>query len=148
MAGHVGIASLDVDRYWPIAFALVGVLLRIESAHADDDAIARYRKSWNPFTGGPQLVSSADLHPQGQFFVRPFIYSEFGYAKFGDAWSVNRQSLPQRLNSFNPQVELDYGITDSDRGRRVRIGGLMVATFRQRNRRQAKAMALATRRSS
>ncbi len=86
-------------------------LMAPHAVRADDDAIARYRKSWNPFSAGPQLVSSADLHPKGQFFVRPYIYSEFGYAQFGDL-SVNRQALPQRLSALNPQIEVDYGITD------------------------------------
>jgi len=75
-------------------------------AHADDDAVARYRKSWNPFSAGPELVSSADLQPQGQFFVRPYIYSEFGVAQFGSQWSVSEQPLPQGLIALNPQVEL------------------------------------------
>jgi hypothetical protein len=82
------------------------------SARATDDAIARYRRSWNPFSGGPQLVSSADLHPQGQFFVRPYLYGEIGYAQFGDSWSINEQPLAQHLTALNPQVEVDYGITD------------------------------------
>lgn len=45
------------------AFATLTILSVVSIAHADDDAIQRYRKSWNPFSGGPQLVSSADLHP-------------------------------------------------------------------------------------
>ena len=93
-------------RYAPVRlpwspFAVALLALAPTAARADDGALARYRKSWNPFSGGPQLVSSADLHPQGQFFVRPYIYSEFGYGQFGDAWSVNRQALPRRLSRWS-----------------------------------------------
>lgn len=78
-----------------------------------DEEIARYRKIWNPFSAGPQLVSSADLQPKGQYFFRPYVYSEIGYGQFGDAWSGAARALPQRLSAVNPQVEFSYGITDS-----------------------------------
>lgn len=79
----------------------------------DDDALARYRKSWNPMSGGPQLVSSADLHPQGQFFLKLYAYTELGYAQYGPGWSTATQSLPQKPSVINPLLELDYGITNS-----------------------------------
>ncbi len=80
-------------------------------ARADDDAIARYRTMWNPFSAGPELVSSADLQPRGQFFVRPYLYSEVGYAQFG-SWPTNVSVLDQKLVSIAPQVELSVGILD------------------------------------
>jgi hypothetical protein len=83
----------------------------VSSARADD-AIERYRRSWNPFSAGPQLVSSADLHPQGQAFVRPYLYSEFGYGHFTD-WSIRPQPLAQKLAVINPQVEVNYGLLDA-----------------------------------
>jgi hypothetical protein len=96
---------------WLWAFAFTALALAPGEARADDDTLARYRKSWNPFSGGPELVSSADLHPQGQALVRPYVYSEFGYGQFGD-WSVSRPALPQKLSALNPQIELDYGVAD------------------------------------
>jgi hypothetical protein len=80
---------------------------------ATEEEIARYRKIWNPFSAGPQLVSSADLQPKGQFFFRPYLYSEIGYGQFGNTWSPVSRSLPQRLSAINPQVEFSYGITNS-----------------------------------
>ncbi len=80
---------------------------------ASEEDIARYRKIWNPFSSGPQLVSAADVQPKGQFFLRPYMYSEIGYGRFGNSWSSSPSSLPQRLSSINPQVEFSYGITDS-----------------------------------
>jgi hypothetical protein len=82
-------------------------------ARADkDEALARYRQGWNPLSGGPQLVSSADLHPQGQAFVKAYVYSELGYAQYGSGWSFKTQSLPQKPSVLNPQIEVDYGITN------------------------------------
>ncbi len=98
-----------------LAVAVAAFLVLAPSIARADMAedIARYRKSWNPFSGGPQLVSSADLHPQGQYFIRPFVYGELAYAQYGSGWSTSTVPLAQRLRAFNPQIEIDYGITDS-----------------------------------
>ena len=93
----------------PLAVALDSSIARAD----DDDALARYRRSWNPLSGGPQLVSSAGLQPQGQVFAKAYIYSELGYAQYGAGWSARTQSLAQKPSVLNPQIEVDYGITDS-----------------------------------
>ncbi len=81
--------------------------------HADDDsALALYRKTWNPLAAGPELVSSADLQPRGQLFLRPYIYTEFAVGEFGDSWSFSRTPLLQRLYAMSPQIEFSYGILD------------------------------------
>ncbi|WP_447972226.1 hypothetical protein [Nitrospira sp. Kam-Ns4a] len=80
---------------------------------ATEEEIVRYRKIWNPFSAGPQLVSSADLQPKGQYFFRPYVYSEIGYGQFGNAWSSASRSLPQQISAVNPQIEFSYGITNS-----------------------------------
>ncbi len=106
------------------SLALLGVLSLAAPAHAEDaapasgtavageTALQRYRKGWNPFSAGPELVSSADLQPTGQFFVRPYIYSEFGYAQFGHAWSFGTERLGNHLVAISPQVEFSYGLLD------------------------------------
>jgi hypothetical protein len=98
-----------------VVCAAVGVLaLCGASRHADadeDTAIARYRKIWNPFSAGPELVSSADVQPQGQMFVRPYVYSELAYAQYDD-WAVRTTGLDRKLNAIAPQVELSAGIFD------------------------------------
>lgn len=77
-----------------------------------EEDIARYRQGWNPLTAGPQLVSSADVMPPGQFFLRLYSYNEIGYGQFGNTWSVTSRSLARSLVATNPQLELSYGITD------------------------------------
>jgi hypothetical protein len=95
------------------ASAAIGSLLCVSplpaSADDGDSAIARYRKLWNPFSAGPELVSSADVQPSGQLFVRPYIYSELAYAQYGN-WSASTTPLNQKLISIAPQVELSVGI--------------------------------------
>jgi hypothetical protein len=93
------------------AILFVGLSTSPASADDGDSAIARYRKIWNPFSAGPELVSSADVQPQGQLFVRPYLYSEFAYAQFGN-WSVGTTTLEQKLSAIAPQVELSIGILD------------------------------------
>src|SRR5579862_8121304 len=81
-------------------------------ARAEEESpLARYRKIWNPFSAGPELVRSADLQPRGQFFVRPYLYSEVAYAQYG-GWALGTRALDQRLVSIAPQVELSYGLLD------------------------------------
>jgi hypothetical protein len=80
---------------------------------ATEEEIALYRKIWNPFSAGPQLVSSADVQPKGQYFFRPYVYSEIGYGQFGNTWSPLSRSLSQQLSAINPQMEFSYGITNS-----------------------------------
>ena len=93
---------------------LVAALLVVAFARTafGDDALTLYRHSWNPFSAGPQLVSSADLQPRGQLFLRPYVYTEFAVGEFGDAWSFSRTPLAQRLYAMSPQVEFSYGILD------------------------------------
>jgi hypothetical protein len=93
------------------AILLVGFKTAPASADDGDSAIARYRKIWNPFSAGPELVSSADVQPQGQLFVRPYLYSEFAYAQYGN-WAVSTTTLDQKLSAIAPQVELSVGILD------------------------------------
>jgi hypothetical protein len=103
----------SLARIAPAAFA-IALAWSPAAARADEpqeDALTRYRHSWNPFSAGPELVSSADLQPQGQLFLRPYIYSELAYAQYGD-WAFSTTSLPRKLIAIAPQVEFSYGILD------------------------------------
>lgn len=100
----------------PRAVALIAasLLAAPRRARADDeDALTKYRHGWNPLSGGPQLVSSADLQPKGQAFVKGYVYGELGYGQFAGAWSTHTDSLSQKPTVLNPQIEIDYGITNA-----------------------------------
>ncbi len=52
-----------------------------------DDEIKKYRQSWNPFSEGPLLLQSVDVHPHGQLSVRPFLFSSISEDRYGNKLS-------------------------------------------------------------
>lgn len=110
---EVSRSRIQIRRAWPLATCVLVALGSTSNVRADDSdsPIARYRKIWNPFSAGPELVSSADLQVQGQLFLRPYVYSELAYGQF-NGWAVANSALGQRLYSVAPQVEFSYGILD------------------------------------
>jgi hypothetical protein len=83
-----------------------------------EEEIKKYRRSWNPFSHGPLLISSPDIQPQGQWYIRPLIFSQIGESSFGNqlkpAWDA--QHDPKKtvhLYSFQtPFIQSAYGITN------------------------------------
>ena len=132
----VSLDSLPMSpRLASIACALV-VLAVCAPANADDDtAIARYRKIWNPFSAGPELVSSADVHPQGQLFLRPYIYSELAYAQYGD-WSVSNTGLGAEALRDRPAGGVLLRHPRLDGVRDVRARDVVVGDIGRRRRRE------------
>ncbi len=75
----------------------------------------KYRKSWNPFSHGPILHTAVDIQLQGQYLLRPFIFSQIGEHSFGNRLSFfsDRQKGPVHLYSVQePSLEFAYGYTD------------------------------------
>lgn len=105
------IRSLEISRRL-LRCLLILLLSAGQAGAGDDDWLARYRRSWNPLTSGPQLITTADVLAQGQFFIKTYVYSEFGYAHYAADWSTSTQPLSGKLSVLNPQVEFDYGLTD------------------------------------
>lgn len=79
-----------------------------------DEEIAKYRKSWNPFSEGPLLIQSVDIHPQGQLSVRPFLFSQISEKSYGNQLTTpnNARNGPVHLYSVQPLVTVTYGITN------------------------------------
>jgi len=79
-----------------------------------EEAIQKYRRSWNPFSEGPLLIQAVDIHPKGQLSVRPFVFSQVGEHSYGNRLltPVDRQSGPTHLYSVSPLVTMTYGLTD------------------------------------
>lgn len=90
----------------PIAFALDWV--------PTDDEIKKYRQSWNPFSEGPLLIQSVDIHPQGQLSVRPFIFSSISEKSYGNTLSLpnNRKDGPTHTYAVSPLLTVTYGLTN------------------------------------
>jgi len=77
--------------------------------------IAKYRQSWNPFSHGPMLISSPDIQPKDQWYVRPMIFAQIGESSFGNkfegAWDA--QPGPVHLYSVQaPFIQSAYGLTN------------------------------------
>lgn len=79
-----------------------------------DAEIQAYRKSWNPFSEGPLLMQSVDIHPQGQLSVRPFVFSQISEHSYGNqlSFATDRRDSPVSLYSVSPLVTATYGLTN------------------------------------
>jgi hypothetical protein len=93
------------------------VLERLSTIHwvPTEEEIKKYRASWNPFSHGPLLISSPDLQPQGQWYIRPLIFSQIGESSFGNQFHGfwNAQNGPVHLYSLQaPFLQSAYGITN------------------------------------
>ncbi|MBA5865437.1 MAG: hypothetical protein GDA67_01940 [Nitrospira sp. CR1.3] len=79
-----------------------------------DDEIKKYRQSWNPFSEGPLLIQSVDIHPQGQLSVRPFVFSSISEKSFGNTLTFpsNANAGPVHTYAVSPLVTVTYGLTN------------------------------------
>jgi hypothetical protein len=80
-----------------------------------DEEIRKYRQSWNPFSHGPILHTAVDIQPQGQYLLRPFIFSQVGERSFGNQLSFATRSKPGPVHLYSvqePSLEFAYGLTD------------------------------------
>lgn len=79
-----------------------------------DEEIQKYRKSWNPFSEGPLLIQSVDIHPKGQLSVRPFLFSQVAEKSYGNTLSLpnDRKDGPVHTYAVSPLITVTYGLTD------------------------------------
>ncbi len=77
-----------------------------------DEEIAKYRKSWNPMTNGPILLSGVDIQPKGQFLFQPFVFGQIGHQRFGNRLTTERMDSPTHLRAVAPTGIFAYGLTD------------------------------------
>lgn len=77
------------------------------------DALAAYRKMWNPLSAGPELIPMADTAPPGEFYIRPFFYGRFVQAQYNGAGGI--QSLPSGFyrTQMLSLAEIGVGLTDN-----------------------------------
>ena len=79
-----------------------------------DEELKRYRESWNPFSEGPLLIQSVDIHPQGQLSVRPFLFSSISEKSYGNTLSLpsDAKNGPTHTYAVSPLVTMTYGLTN------------------------------------
>ena len=105
--GKVLLASLGY------VFLVAGTAQAFEWVPSDEE-IQKYRKSWNPFSEGPLLIQSVDIHPQGQLSVRPFVFSQVAEKSYGNTLSLpnNRKDGPVHTYAVSPLLTITYGLTN------------------------------------
>ena len=117
------VAPPTQDRYAIFAvWCLLAAITLFDSRRTDawdwvpsDKDIRKCRQSWNPFSHGPILHTAVDLQPEGQYLLRPFIFSQIGEHSFDNRFSTffDRKSGPVHLYSVQePSLEFAYGLTD------------------------------------
>jgi len=79
-----------------------------------DEAIKKYRQSWNPFSEGPLLIQAVDIHPEGQLSVRPFFFSSISEKSYGNQLSfpTERRNGPTHTYAISPLMTVTYGVTN------------------------------------
>ena len=59
--------------------------------------IEKYRASWNPFSHRPLLIQAVDIHPQGHFSIRPFIFAQIGDKSYGNRLVLASEAKKERI---------------------------------------------------
>jgi hypothetical protein len=79
-----------------------------------DEAIKKYRQSWNPFSEGPLLIQAVDIHPEGQLSVRPFFFSSISEKSYGNQLSFPTERRNGRTHTYaiSPLMTVTYGVTN------------------------------------
>ena len=80
-----------------------------------DEEIRKYRRSWNPLSHGPMLISSPDIQPKGQWYIRPLIFSQIGESSYGNQFTGFWNTNPGPVHLYSAQLpflQAAYGLTD------------------------------------
>lgn len=79
-----------------------------------DEELKKYRQSWNPFSEGPLLIQSVDIHPQGQLSVRPFLFSQVSEKSYGNRLTLPTEAKngPVHTYAVQPLLTFAYGLTN------------------------------------
>jgi hypothetical protein len=110
IAGALSILSLALMG---VAVITAGTAQAFEWVPSDEE-IQKYRQSWNPFSEGPLLIQSVDIHPKGQLSVRPFLFSQIAEKSYGNTLSLpnNRKDGSVHTYAVSPLITMTYGLTD------------------------------------
>ena len=76
-----------------------------------DEEMAKYRNSWNPPTHGTTFTSSADVPPQGQWYVRAYVQGMIGSGESETTATSQRVASPFSPDAVTPAAIVYYGLT-------------------------------------
>lgn len=71
-----------------------------------NEDILTYRKSWNPLSNGPILLTAVDINPKGQFHSQYFVFGEIGPQMFDNKLTTHRNDASFHLTSVEPLLTL------------------------------------------
>jgi hypothetical protein len=77
-----------------------------------NEDILTYRKSWNPLSNGPILLTAVDINPKGQFHSQYFVFGEIGHQMFDNKLTTHLNDSSFHLTAVEPLLTLGYGLTD------------------------------------
>jgi hypothetical protein len=115
------LAGMLMLAAWLCAGHLVPAQVQAFDWVPSDEELRRYRQSWNPFSHGPILHTAVDIQPEGQYLLRPFIFSQIGEHHLDNQFQfvTERKGGPVHLYSVqHPSLEFAYGFTDH-----IQLGG-------------------------
>lgn len=77
-----------------------------------EEEIRKYRRSWNPLTNGPILISGVDISPEGQYHAHPFFFAQISDRQYRNQLTTRTYPPSARLYSLSPLVNFAYGWSD------------------------------------
>jgi len=97
-----------------VQFGIPSLLAAFEWVPSEEE-IRKYRRSWNPFSHGPVLISAVDIQPKGQLHIRPFIFSQIGEGSYGNRLTLFTEARDGPVHLYqvpHPFIQSAYGLTD------------------------------------
>lgn len=82
------------------------------------EALEKYRRSWNPQTHGSLLIPFADTPRPGQLILQSFMFGQLGDGQYHNTLSTHVSAAPVNTNAVIPGGIVVYGLTDH-----ISIGG-------------------------
>src|SRR5579885_2872737 len=77
-----------------------------------EEETENFRRSWNPQTHGPLLISPADTQRKGQWLFWAFAYGEVASRRFDGTYGLTGSGTPFSQDAAMPGAVLYYGLTD------------------------------------
>lgn len=77
-----------------------------------EEETERFRRSWNPQTHGPLLISPADTQAKGRWLFWAFAYGEVATRRFDDTYGLAGSGIPFSQAAAMPGAVIYYGLTD------------------------------------
>jgi hypothetical protein len=110
---------MNIFKSWAAGGIVILVITLLPSEQLEafewvpsNEEILTYRKSWNPLSNGPILLTAVDINPKGQFHSQYFVFGEIGHQMFDNKLTTHLNDSSFHLTAVEPLLTLGYGLTD------------------------------------